>query len=165
MAETLGMGNRIESCPLPVVFVFKIQTGIYTRQIFVLRMFVHDKFSGDIVHLVRDQIRRRSTVYIGMRKEVESNVAFFVSAFVSDACLGAVRVRPRQDNGGKLSRLFCGTDAVDALPISLFFEGVTIILGFEGQSEFHGIGYRGVYRGTIFLRDDFFGITDIVLAL
>ena len=27
MAETLGMGNRIESCPLPVVFVFKIQTG------------------------------------------------------------------------------------------------------------------------------------------
>ena len=48
MAETLGMGNRIESCPLPVVFVFKIQTGIYTRQIFVLRMFVHDKFSGDI---------------------------------------------------------------------------------------------------------------------
>ena len=46
---------------------------------------------------------------------------------------------------------------------TLFFERVTIVLCFEGQGKFHGIGYRGVYRGTIFLRDDFLGITDIVL--
>ena len=116
MAETLGMGNRIESCPLPVVFVFKIQTGIYTRQIFVLRMFVHDKFSGDIVHLVRDQIRRRSTVYIGMWKEVESNAAFFVSAFVSfgpDVDDGFSRISGKSIRGS--SYFFGITDIVLAL--------------------------------------------------
>ena len=47
---------------------------------------------------------------------------------------------------------------------TLFFEGVTIILGFEGQSEFHGIGYRGVDRGTVFLRGDFLGISNVVLC-